>query len=143
MLYLLLQLGGDRYALDAGSVVEVLPLVELRHLPQAPPGIAGIFSYHGTPVPVLDLCLLALGRPVRRRFSTRIVLVALPDSDRLLGLMAEQVTQTLRRASEDFRIGGGTGAGWLGPVTSDAAGLIQRIEAGRLLPPAAREVLFA
>ena len=38
MLFLLFQLGNDRYALDASRVVEVLPLVELKHLPLAPRG---------------------------------------------------------------------------------------------------------
>lgn len=149
MLFLLLRLGRDRYALEAGSVEEVLPLLELKALPQAPAGIAGLFSYHGTPVPVLDLGLLALGRPARRRFSTRIALVKLADAGgeqkKLLGLMAEQMTQTLHRAPEEFTDSGVNcvEAPWLGAVTSDDAGLIQRIDVERLLPPAVRAALFA
>ena len=44
MLFLLFQLGKERYALPASRVVEVVPLLELKQLPQAPKGVAGIFN---------------------------------------------------------------------------------------------------
>ena len=49
MLFLLFQLGKDRYALEASRVVEVVPLLALKQLPQAPKGVAGIFNYRGPP----------------------------------------------------------------------------------------------
>ena len=63
MLFLLFQLGSDRYAIDALRVVEVLPCVQVKQIPHAPAGIAGVINYRGAPVPVLDLCLLTLRRP--------------------------------------------------------------------------------
>jgi len=63
MLFLTFQLGAERYALDASRVVEVLPLVELRKIPNAPHGVAGIFNYRGQPVPVADLSDLILHNP--------------------------------------------------------------------------------
>ena len=57
MLILLFQLGKDRYALEASRVVEVVPLLALKHLPQSPPGIAGVFNYRGRPVPASDIPL--------------------------------------------------------------------------------------
>ena len=45
MLFLLFQLGQDRYALDTGRVAEVLPLVAITPIPQAPPELAGLFNY--------------------------------------------------------------------------------------------------
>jgi len=50
MLFLLFQLGQDRYALEASRVIEVLPLVSLKRIPQAPRGVAGLFNYRGRPV---------------------------------------------------------------------------------------------
>ena len=44
MLFLLFQLGGERYALEVSRVVEVLPLLSFKQFPHAPPGIAGIFN---------------------------------------------------------------------------------------------------
>ena len=147
MLFILFQLGGDRYALDAAQVAEVLPLVQVKKIPRAPAGGAGVFTYHGAPVPVLDLSELALGRPARARLSTRLLLVHYPDGTgarRLLGLIAEKATETLRREPGDFVASGvrSDGAPYLGPVAHDARGLIQWVEVDKLLPASVSEVLF-
>jgi chemotaxis-related protein WspB len=147
MLFILFQLGRDHYALDAAQVAKVLPLVRLKAIPRAPAGVAGAFTYRGAPVPVLDLCQLALGRPARARLSTRLLLVHYPDGTgtrRLLGLLAEQATETLHREPGDFVAAGvqSDGAPYLGPVANDARGLIQWIEVNKLLPAAVREALF-
>ena len=147
MLFILFQLGRDRYALDAALVAEVLPLVQVKKIPHAPAGVAGVFTYRGTPVPVLDLSQLALGRPARSRLSTRVLLINYPDTagaKRLLGLMAENATETLRREAADFVVSGvqADGAPYLGPVVTDARGLIQWIEVDKLLPAPVREALF-
>lgn len=147
MLFLLFQPGRDRYALDAGQIAEVLPLVDIKPLPRAPEGVAGVFDYRGTPVPVIDLSQLMLGRPAAKHLSTRIVLARYPDAGgvmRLLGLLAEQATQTVRRDPGDFLASGVShdAAPYLGPVASDERGLIQWIEVHKLLPAAVREALF-
>jgi chemotaxis-related protein WspB len=147
MLFLLFELGQDRYALRADCIVEVLPLVAVRKIPQAPAGVAGVFNYCGAPVPVIDLSELVLGRRARIRLSTRIVLVHYADEGEkphLLGLIAENATETLRRELSDFSESGITNdeAPYLGPVTSDARGLIQWIEVNSLLSASVRELLF-
>jgi chemotaxis-related protein WspB len=147
MLFLLFHLDRDCYALDAAQVAEVLPLVRVKKIPHAHAGVAGVFTYRGTPVPVLDLCQLALGRRARARLSTRLLLVHYPDatgSRRLLGLIAEKATETLRREPGDFVASGvkSDGAPYLGPVATDARGLIQWIEIDKLLPAAVRGALF-
>ena len=80
MLFLLFQMGNDRYALEARRVVEVVPLLELKHLPQAPKGVAGIFNYRGHPVPAVDVSELTLGVPAVERLSTRIIIVHHPEA---------------------------------------------------------------
>lgn len=147
MLFLLFELGQDRYALDATRIAEVLPLVRIKQIPQAPRGVAGVFDYRGTPVPVLDLSELALGRPAARRLGTRILLVHYPAGaavTQLLGLIVERATETLRREPADFSEPGlvNEAAPYLGPVTSDARGLVQRVEVEKLLPQALRDLLF-
>jgi chemotaxis-related protein WspB len=147
MLFLVFQLGQDRYALDVRRVTEVLPLVDIRQIPLAPPGVAGIFNYRGAPVPVIDLSQLTMGRPALSRMSTRIVLVHYPDNHgrpRLLGLIAERATGTVRRESADFVATGVThgAAPYLGPVATDADGLLQWIDVETLLPASVRDVLF-
>jgi chemotaxis-related protein WspB len=148
MLFLLFHIGNDRYALDAGRVVEVLPLLTLKLLPQAPKGVAGLFNYRGQPVPAVDLSEMTLGRQAVDSFSTRIILVRHPGSDgqeHLLGLIAEQATETLRTDKRDFKDSGVhvSSAPYLGPVLMDPAGPIQWIQEQRLLPAKVRDLLFA
>lgn len=147
MLFLLFQLDRDHYVLEASQVAEVLPLVTVKQIPQAPQGVAGAFNYRGSPVPLVDLSQLLLGRPAQHRLSTRIVVVHYapePDAKHLLGLIAEKVTETIRREPSDFVPSGVSSdtAAYLGPVATDPRGLLQWVQVNRLLPDAVREVLF-
>ena len=146
MLFLLFQLGSDHYAIEAAQVSEVLPLIAIKALPRAPPGVAGLINLRGVPVPVFDLSLLALGRPAPPRLSTRIVVVRYyaPDGvPRSLGLIAEQVTEIMRCEPSAFVAAGiaNPTALWLGPVAPDPRGLIQWIDVARILPPSIRDLL--
>jgi chemotaxis-related protein WspB len=147
MLFLLFQLGNDRYALEASRVVEVIPLLELKPLPEAPRGVVGVFNYRGRLVPAIDLCQLTMGQPARERLSTRIIIVQCPDARgalHLLGLVAEHATQTLRKDAGEFVEPGVTmaAAPYLGPVLRDAKGPIQWIHEDRLLSDRVRGLLF-
>ena len=148
MLFLLFELGKDRYALDVRQIAEVLPLVEVKQIPRAPQAISGLFNYRGALVPVIDLSQLTLGRPAARRLSTRIVLVHYPDESgqtHLLGLIAERATQAVRHEMSDFvavrRHRPGRRRIWARwPPMRD--GLLQWIDVRTLLPPSLRDLLF-
>jgi chemotaxis-related protein WspB len=152
-LFLQFEIGDDAYVLEAARVTRVVPLVDIKRIPRAPVGVAGAFNYHGTAVPVVDLSEITLGRPAARLLSTRVILVpvrvgagAVGDGhERLLGLMAEKVTQTLERNLADFGHAGVTteAAGFLGPVTMAGTRLLQWIDVRRLLPAAVSEALFS
>src|SRR3954463_4736669 len=106
MLFILFQLGSDRYAVAARDVAEVLPLVALKELPGAPRGVAGLMDYRGAALPVVDLNALALGQPAARRVSTRLLIVHYAPSSggkRLLGLLAERATEMMRREPGEFQ----------------------------------------
>lgn len=148
MLFLLFQLGNNRYALEASRVVEVVPLLGMQQLPQAPRGVAGIFNYRGRPVPAVDLGMLALGQPAREHFSTRIIIVNYPDdsgTNHLVGLIAERATEMLRKDAKDFVDPGIklSAAPYLGPILMDGTSVIQLIYEHRLLPEPVRHLLFA
>lgn len=124
MLFLHFQLGDDGFALAADRVVEILPLVALERERGAPQAIAGTFNYRGRFVSVFDLCALELGRPARQRLSTRIIMVRLPEDEKLMiGLIAESTTETLRCDPADFR-----------PLVMSSRGPVQRVEVESLLP---------
>ena len=158
MLYLLFQIGNDRYALEARHAVEVVPFLELKRIPQAPRGVAGMFNFRGQPVPAVDLSELTFGHPARELFSTRIIIVRVSNSEspvpssasgitetrnaergtrnsKLLGLIAEHATGMMRREPRDFVNPGVkiANAPYLGPVVMDDQGVIQLLQAEHLL----------
>jgi len=147
MLFLLFQAGNYRYVLEAAKVVEVLPLVNLTKISNAPRGVAGMFNYRGKPVPAVDLCELTQGQPADERLSTRIIVVNHPDESgkmRSLGLIATRVTATIKREQTDFvdpgfRLGN---APYLGPVMMDGQDCVQWVYEQRLLPDRLRDLLF-
>ncbi|WP_321873270.1 chemotaxis protein CheW [Burkholderia ubonensis] len=158
MLFLLFELDGERYALEATRIVEVLALAPVKSIPGAPPWLAGAIDRHGKPVPVIDVAQLALGRAARRLRSTRLVVVryhtpdAQPDAPpdagsaagRMLGLIVEHATQTCRIDPARFADSGiaTPHARWLGPVAGDASGFVQWVDVRRMIDDDARALLF-
>ena len=147
MLFLLFQLGQDRYAIEAQQAVEVVPLLDLKRLPHSPNGVAGIFNYRGRPVPAIDLCALTLGRPSREQISTRIIILRHEDSKgrlQLIGVIAERATELLRKEGRDALkpITDSSRAGFLGPVMMDDRGFLQLVRPDSLLTAPVREALF-
>ena len=151
MLFLLFELDGDRYALDAADIVEVQALTSAKAIPGAPAWVAGLVERHGEPVPVIDVAQLALGRASQQWRSTRLVFVRYRDtrdardtSERLIGLIVERATQTRRIERERFADSGiaTPHARWLGPVVSDASGMIQWIDAQQMLDDDVKALLF-
>jgi len=147
MLLITFQVGNDRYGIEAQQIEEILPLVEFKNVPRAPAGIVGILNYHGRPVPVLDLTELATGEPSRSRMGTRIFMVKYPmaaGESHHLALIAEHVTDTMRRKPEDFRAPGVVTAyaPYLGDVVPDRSGIVQMVTLKELLPEGIRKYLF-
>ncbi|MGE7960008.1 chemotaxis protein CheW [Pseudomonas sp. NPDC089530] len=147
-LFLVFRIGTERYALQAVEVAEVLPRLQLKPIPRAPAWVAGVFAHRGSVVPVIDLCALTFGEPARQRTSTRLVLVhyrqQAEQPARLLGLILEQATDTLRCDPQDFKAYGldNRHAPYLGPVYEDAQGLLQWVRVDDLLDAQVRALLF-
>ncbi|HZR19522.1 MAG TPA: chemotaxis protein CheW [Verrucomicrobiae bacterium] len=146
MLFLIFQLGGVRYAVEANRVAEVLPLLDITPLPQAPKGVAGIFNLRGRAVPALDLSELTSGKPARERLTTRIIVINHLDAlgqSRPLGLIAESVTQMLRKDPGEFVSSGVKlgSASYLGPVLLEAPGPIHWLRAEHLVTEPIRQLL--
>lgn len=147
MLCLLFEAGGDKYALDVTQVAEVLPLVDLKKIPHAPPEVAGACNYRGVPLPVIDICQLTVGESARPRMSTRIIVVHYHEGDgipRQLGLLVEKATETIKKSASEFVASGLTNpwAPYLGEMAADRGGLIQRIDVATVLSPYLKELLF-
>ncbi|WP_447577987.1 chemotaxis protein CheW [Achromobacter kerstersii] len=159
-LYLLFRIGGDRYALDAGDVVEVLGMRVLKQVPGAPAWVAGMLDRRGVPVPVIDMSQLAGKSAAAAVTSTRLALVRYGvdaadggnggnsgnsgNGGRLLGLILEQATETVHYDPAAFKPYGldNPGARYLGPVLSDAHGMVQAVKVADLLPASVRALLY-
>ena len=147
MLMLLFQLDRSQYAIPAIEVVEVAPLVRLQPLSMAPDFITGLFNYRGQHVPVIDLCKLIAGRFSENSITTRIILVQFRRTDGqsdILGLLAEQVTETISLDTDNFLSTGITlpDAPFLGKAAHTESGLIQQVNIEHLLPDPVKALLY-
>jgi chemotaxis-related protein WspB len=149
MLFILFTLDNERYVIEATQVERLMPLTPQsppKTIPGAPSWVAGVLDHEGTPLPVIDLPALALGRPASQLMSTRVVLVRYPHAGtvRLLALLLEGATRTIRLAADAFREAGidMPNARYLGPVASEAGGLVQWIRVEHLLPDDVKTLLF-
>jgi chemotaxis-related protein WspB len=143
MLLLVFEAGEQRFGLDVSRIAEVLPAPLLRPILSAPDYVAGLFDYHGTIVPVIDMSRLLAGEPARQLLSTRVVLVDY-DGSHLLGLLAERATETVSCREDDWRHPGVTvaEAPYLDGILSRPDGMIQRVTVEELLPESVQEMLF-
>lgn len=149
MLFILFTLDSERYVIDATQVERLMPLTPQsppKTIPGAPSWVAGVLDHEGAPLPVIDLPALALGRPAAQLMSTRVVLVRYPHAGtvRLLALLLEGATRTIRLAAEAFHDAGidMPHARYLGPVASETGGLVQWIRVEHLLPDDVKALLF-
>jgi chemotaxis-related protein WspB len=147
MLLLLFTLGKARYGIDCAPVVEIVPAVYLQEITQAPDFVAGFFQYRGAIVPVIDLRQLIAQERCSTRLSTRIIVVNYKTAaglERLIGLMAEKVTETVKISPEQFKPTGVTlaAAPYLGSVAVNNNEMIQCLQLNRILSPSVQDTLF-
>ncbi|MBU0715985.1 MAG: chemotaxis protein CheW [Verrucomicrobia bacterium] len=147
MLFIVFKAGNANYALEARKVIEVVPLVTLRACPGAPDYIAGLANYRGTGVPIVDLGCLVGGAPCAVYLSTRIILTPYAgggDQQRIIGLLAETVTNTVEREEADFSQNNVTAPGTpcLGKLAVNGTGFIQRVIVNNLVPRELDNLLF-
>lgn len=141
-LHLLLEIGGFQYAIPSSRVAAVTPYVELRPLATAVKGIAGVMNFRSQATPVIDLARAIDLPAVPLAYSSRIVVVNVEE--RLLGLLAENILETVRVSRTEFQETGVSlpEAPFLGPVWMRGERPVQRIDPILVLPPLVRESLF-
>ena len=139
MLLLTMNIGKERYGIDANAIIEVIPLVQLDQVPLIDDCILGIFNYRGMPTPVIDLCHLFTQVYCDKKLSSRIIITDIPISDsetRKIGLVAECVTEVIKCNTDRLMNSGikSENAQFLGSVYKHGNDLIQIIDSIKILP---------
>lgn len=146
MLLLVFNINDDCFALDTSNVIEVVPLINLQSLPNSPDSVAGIFNYHGSSVPVIDMCRYFNKVDYSKNYNTRIILIKYTDASesRLVGLIAEKVTDVVQHDAKEFKSSGLKldASPFLGKVVMGDQGMIQSIEPDKLLSEELTKLLF-
>jgi purine-binding chemotaxis protein CheW len=92
--YVTLGVGGETYAVAASTVLEIVKLQPLMHIPAMPRCIRGLMNLRGTVISVIDLALqLGVGETAITD-QTCLAIVDAPEADgvrSLMGVMSEEV----------------------------------------------------
>ena len=88
------EIGSEEYAVDILEVQEIIRMVEITPVPNAPHYVEGVINLRGKVIPIVDL-RLRFGLPLAERTKeTRIVVV---DVSRIIiGLIVDSVSEVLR-----------------------------------------------
>ena len=144
---LIVKAGEQVLALNCQVVLEVIPLIHIKAVPQSEKHLAGLIDYRGKLVPVIDLSALLIGRTSKPQLSSRIVLVSISGGAgpaEVLGILAEGVTATsevepenLSLISQDIAI-----KPFLGGVARIEGEMAQEVEVDWILGERLHRALF-
>lgn len=105
MLYSKFHIGDDCYVIEINKIIEIVPFVNLKSIPSLPDYAAGLLSYRGISVPVIDLCQLLISRSCKKRLSTRVIVTSIRNDggeDITIGFLVEHATETTVVQVEEF-----------------------------------------
>ena len=99
--YLLVEIGGETYAVATEAVAEILVAAGLRSMPGTPAHVAGLIDRRGVPLVVLDTARL-LGRPGAAEAEGGTILVVEPKDGPPYGLGIARVRRIHRIGRESL-----------------------------------------
>jgi purine-binding chemotaxis protein CheW len=99
---IIFQINEDLYALEASLVKEIIWVPELLGDPSLPPEMAGMFSYRGTVIPVVDLRQWGGGELRKWRMDDQVVIVEWPG--RTAGLLVDKVRDVTTLVIENVEV---------------------------------------
>lgn len=105
MSMLLFYVGDNRYAIDNRHVIQIVPRVLLKKIPNTPHFVAGSINFRGQFLPVIDFCQLIEQRNTQASLSSRIILLKESSSDNLpplAGLLGEKVSEIIDLETDQF-----------------------------------------
>jgi purine-binding chemotaxis protein CheW len=102
--YLTFRLGREEYGLPVLKVREIIKLLDITAVPQAPPHVKGVINLRGKVIPVVDLRLkFALPpQPYDEQTSIIVVEIAGLHSTIMMGVIVETVCEVLNIAADEI-----------------------------------------
>ena len=102
--YLTFALAGEEYGLPVLKVREIVKLLDITRVPQAPPHVKGVVNLRGKVTPVVDLRLKfgLAEQPYSERTCIVIVDVVLPAGRAAMGIIVDAVSEVLSIAADDI-----------------------------------------
>ena len=97
---LVFRLEGREHAVPVGHVIEVLRMVAVTSLPEAPPWVAGVINLRGRVIPVIRLRDRLRMPPRATEISTPIIVVEAAGV--AAGLVADEVVEVLALTSDEM-----------------------------------------
>jgi len=129
------EMAGERFAVEAALVHEVVRLPPVTPLPGAPPFLLGVAAHRGEVLPVVDLARLMARGEARVHGRSRVAVVRMEGM--VVALLADQVeglTKVKASMLEAAPVGAtARGAEFLAGVSSDPLGTFSLLDLRRLV----------
>ncbi|MFQ3220558.1 MAG: purine-binding chemotaxis protein CheW [Paraglaciecola sp.] len=102
--YLTFQMNGTSYGLEIINIKEIIKFRDLTEVPTTPDFILGVINLRGRVVPVIDLGLHFVGKPVipTKRTSIIIYEIKVSDCDLEIGITVDIVNEVIDINTNDI-----------------------------------------
>ena len=104
MLYVLFEIGADRFLLRASEILRLTSYCRPRPVPASPAGLIGLLPFQGSAVPIVDPAMALTNATSRQLRSTRIAYCRDSKTGHVLGVILESAVETARLADSDFSV---------------------------------------
>jgi purine-binding chemotaxis protein CheW len=111
--HLIFSLGSEEFGIQVLAIKEIIGLQEITAVPKMPKHIRGVINLRGQVIPVIDLSLKFSLVPNEYTYRTCIIVVRSqgPSGDRLIGAIADGVSEVLTIAEQDIEASPDFGSG--------------------------------
>ena len=101
MLLLLFSVDNDDFVIDSAHIQEIIPRLNLKSIPHAKEYVLGTHDLRGAPLLILDFKKIIKNKNSTDTLLTRTII--LKNGDFKLGLVAENVRETLYNTAEEIK----------------------------------------
>ena len=147
--YLTFGLGGEVFALETGSVREVIELVPVTRIPKTPPFMRGVINLRGHAVPVVDLRIKFDMPQVKDTVNTCIIIVdvEVEGEQSHMGAIVDSVREVFEMGSDQItpppRMGTAVRADFIRGMGKQNEEFIMILDIGRVFSPEELQLMAA